>query len=135
MFKINSITDAVSAVVALKHPTTGEDLGATVTLAGPEHPKRKALDFARQRKQRAAFNKTGKIELPDPEDDAGDAVDTLTACTLAWDGLADDAGNPITFTPDAAASLYGDEAHGWLRTQLLQALNERERFIVASPQA
>jgi hypothetical protein len=131
MFKITSITDALSAPVKIKHPVTGEDLGASITVAGPEHPARKAIEFAKQRKIRSALQKTGKIELGDPAEDELDLADKLTACTLAWDGITDDDGKPIEFSTDAAAKLYATEGLGWLRDQLIAAMGERERFIKA----
>lgn len=131
MFKITDITDATSANVDIKHPVTGVLVGASVVLAGPEHPTRKAIEFAKQRKLRAAIQKTGKLELSDPSDDEADVVDKLTSCTLDWAGIADDAGQPIAFSKAEAAKLYGREGLGWLRAQLWAALEERERFIAA----
>ncbi|WP_342617233.1 hypothetical protein [Rhodoferax sp. GW822-FHT02A01] len=131
MFKITSITDALFAVVKIKHPVTKEDLGASITLAGPEHPARKAIEFAKQRKLRASVQKTGKLELGDPADDELDQIEKLTACTLGWDGITDDDGNVIEFSRSAAEKLYATEGLGWLRDQLTAAMGERERFIKA----
>lgn len=130
MFNIQTITDAASADVEIKHPVTGASLGATVTLAGPEHPARRAIDFAKQRKLRAAIQKTGRLEVSDPEDDLLDAIDKLAVCTLGWSGITDgDA--PIEFSKAAAAKLYGADGMGWLRDQLYAAMEERARFIKA----
>lgn len=134
-FKIGSIQDALSAPVEIKDPSTGASVGATVTLAGPEHPKRKAVEFSRQRKQRASFQKTGKLDLGDPEDDEATNIDTLIACTLGWEGITDDAGKPIAYSESAAATLYATDGQGWLRAQLLAALGERDRFIKTSAKA
>jgi hypothetical protein len=133
-FKLSSIVDAACANVDLKHPKTGELLGAQVSLAGPEHPKRKALEFARQRRARAAFQKAGKIEMTDPADDDVDASDFLASCILGWSGLDNDDGTPMVYSSDAANQLLTKEGHGWLRFQLQTALGERERFIVSSAQ-
>lgn len=130
MFEISAIKDALSAPIDIKHPVTGVPLGATVTLAGPEHPTRKAIDFSKQRKLRASIQKTGKLELSDPADDELDAIEKLAACTLAWSGFAD-GGDVLVFTPAAALKLYGTDGMGWLRAQLLAAMEERERFISA----
>jgi hypothetical protein len=134
MFDIKSITDTSSADVALKHPVTGALLGATITVAGPEHPTRKASEFAKQRKLRQSFQKTGKLELTDPADDELDAVDKLTSCTLGWSGITD-AGVAVEYSSQAAARLYATEGLGWLREQLLAAMGERERFIKACAQS
>ena len=130
MLDIKIIQDADRAVVALKHPVTGALLGASVTLAGPEHPQRKSIEFSRQRKLRQAIQKTGKLELVDPEDDELDAIEKLASCTLDWDGIAD-GGTPLVYSKDAAIKLYGGQGMGWLRAQVYAALDERERFITA----
>lgn len=130
MFEITSIKDALSAPIEIKHPVTGAALGPTFTLAGPEHPTRKAIDFAKQRKLRAAIQKSGKLELTDPADDELDAIEKLAACTLAWTGLSD-GGVAVEYSPAAALKFYSTDGMGWLRAQLLAAMDERERFISA----
>ena len=130
MFDISSIKDALSAPNDIKHPITGAQIGATVTLAGPEHPTRKAIDFAKQRKLRSAIQKSGKLELTDPADDELDAIEKLASCTLGWSGLTD-GGSTVDFTAAAALQLYSTDGMGWLRAQLLTAMDERERFISA----
>ena len=130
MFNIQTITDAASADVELKHPVTGVSLGATVTLAGPEHPTRKALDFARIRKIRQALQSAGKHQMNEPEEDALEQIDKLAKCTLGWSGIADN-GQPIEFSQAAALKLYSDPSLGWLLAQLYTAIDERERFIKA----
>lgn len=134
MLDIQLITDSSDAVVEIKHPITGAPVGATVTLAGPEHPTRKAIDFAKQRKIRASVQKTGKLELSDPADDELDAIEKLAACTLGWTGITD-GGKEIEFSKAAAMKLYSTEGLGWLRSQLYSAMDERERFIKACESA
>ena len=131
MFEITSITDSLTAVVEIKHPISGVGIGATVTLAGPENPVRKAIDFAKQRRLRASIQKTGKIEFSDPADDELDLIDKLASCTLDWSGIMD-SGNAVPFSKAAASKLYATDGLGWLRNQLATALDERERFITAS---
>jgi hypothetical protein len=132
MYDLNKISDAPSADVEIKDPETGAPLGVFFTMAGPEHPKRKAIEFARQRKIRASLQKTGKIELNDPEDDEQAASDMLVACTLGWRGRCDASGAEIPYSPQAASTLFNDDSKGWLRHQLVTAMNERERFIKRS---
>ncbi|NVO06589.1 MAG: hypothetical protein HXX19_11975 [Rhodoferax sp.] len=134
MFDISTISDAPSAVIDITHPVTGVSLGATVTIAGPEHPARRAIEFAKQRKLRAAIQKTGRLELSDPADDALDAIDRLATCTLDWSGISD-GGQAVVFSKSAAQKLYANESLGWLRAQLLCAMDERERFIQACAQS
>ena len=134
MFDINSILDASSAAIEIKHPVTGQLLGATVTLAGPEHPTRKAIDFARLRKLRQAIQNTGKHEMSDPQDDALDAIEKLAQCTLGWSGMSD-AGLPVEFSQAAAVKLYSSDGLAWLREQVFVAMDERARFITACAQS
>ena len=114
MFNIKSISDAQSADVELKDPVSGTALGATITLAGPEHPKRKAIEFARQRKVRAKFQKAGKLEFTDPADDEQDNIELLAACTLGWSGITEDDGKEIVFSSNRSLDfrLYLKNADG-----------------------
>lgn len=133
-FKVGTITDAESAAVDIKDPATGRRI-ATVTLAGPEHPKRKALMFQRQRRMRNALQRTGKLELPDPADEEADNIDLLVACTLAWTEFEDADGKELACTAENARRLYTQEGHGWLRALLTSALEEKDRFIKSSASA
>lgn len=134
-FNLNKISDALEAEIEIKDPETGDPLGVFFTMAGPEHPKRKAIEHARQRKVRAGLQKTGKIELTDPAEDEEANIDMLTTATLGWRGFTDDAGVEVPYTPANVATLMADETKGWLRFQLTAAINERERFIKRSAKA
>lgn len=128
---ISTINELAEADVEIKHPVTGAPTGAMVTLAGPEHPKRKQLIFTRTRRLRAKFQKSGKVQLDDPEDEEADGVSYLAACTLGWIGIAE-GGREIPFSTQAAADLYARVS--WLKAQVAAALEERENFIAASAQ-
>ena len=130
-FDLTSISEQQSAEVELLHPVTGAPLDAVVILAGPEHPARKRLVFDRQRRLRAKFAKSGRLQLDDPAAEADEAIELLAACTLGWRGLTD-AGKPLDYTPAAAAALYARPELAWMRAQLMAALDDRERFIAAS---
>jgi hypothetical protein len=134
MLKVGSIHDTQSAEIAIKDPTTGKKL-ATVTMAGPEHPKRKAIEFSKQRRMITALARSGKIENIDPVELEQDKIDLLVACTLAWDGIADAKGEPIPCTAENARTLYSADGHGWLRKSLYEAMDERDRFIASSAAA
>jgi hypothetical protein len=131
---LHAITDVDSAEIVIKDPTTHAPTDLTFSMAGPEHPKRKQLEMARARKIRRQVQKTGKVELGDPEDDEQDQIETLVVCTLGWTGLTDK-GVPIPYSASAAQTLFATDRLGWLRTQLLSALAERERFISSSAPA
>ena len=126
---LSTINELGEADVVIKHPVTGAPTGALVTLAGPEHPRRKQLIFTRTRKLRAKFQKSGKVQLDDPEDEEADGVSYLAACTLGWIGFSE-SGKEIPFSTQAAVDLYS--RIGWLRAQINQALEDRENFIAVS---
>lgn len=105
----------------------GNPTGVIFTLAGPNHPIRKAAQMAANRKLIASARKTGRVELPDPEDSEVQRVKDLTAFTLGWRGYADENGE-VAFTPEAAAALYGDPELLWLSNQIDAALGEQDRF-------
>lgn len=105
----------------------GNPTGVIFTLAGPNHPIRKAAQMAANRKLIASARKTGRVELPDPEDAEAQRVKDLTAFTLGWRGYADESGE-VAFTPEAASALYGDPELLWLSNQIDTALGEQDRF-------
>lgn len=130
MLDIKTITEAQSAEIEIRHPITKALLGASVTLAGPEHPKRKSIRFSLQRRVRAQLAKN-RTPVRDPEEDDAENIKLLAECTLGWKGIADD-GVEIPFSMEAAAELYGRPEMGWLRDQLVTALDDRENFIAGS---
>ena len=129
---LSSIQELGEAEIIIKHPVTGAPTGAVVTLAGPEHPKRKQLIFSRARKLRAKFQKNGRLQLEDPEDEEAESVSYLAACTLSWSGISE-GGKDVPFSTQAAENLYA--RIGWLRAQVAAALEEKENFIASSATA
>lgn len=128
---IAQFEDALSADLRVRDPETGAPTDTTITLAGPEHPQRRRITFDRQRRMRAQIQKTGKLQLADPEDDELDETEMLAACTLGWSGLVSN-GQPLPFSAEAARALYADAKRRWLRAQVKVALDERELFIKRS---
>lgn len=131
MFNLSEFQDTESADVVIKHPATGAPTEAVVTVAGPEHPKRKQIVFDRQRKLRRHLTKTGKLEFTDPAEEEVEETDLLAICTLGWKGIAVD-GKEVPYTRENAAKLYADPALRWFRAQVKAALDERELFIKPS---
>lgn len=122
VLNLDDFEDVLTADVRIKNPTTGAPTSMVVTLAGPEHPDRKRITFAKSRRLRAALSKTGKIPVSDPEEDEQDETEMLVACTVGWVGAA------VPFSKEAARKVYSDPKRRWLRDQVLAALNERELF-------
>lgn len=125
-FDLGAFEDTTTGEHRVRHPLTGAPTGMMVTLAGPEHPQRKALLHARQRKMRAALAKIGKLPVSDPEADEVDEVERLVVCTLGWRGATE------TYSEAAARALYTDPKRRWFRDQVAEALEERELFTRAS---
>jgi hypothetical protein len=134
MFDLATFEDMQTADVRIKHPATGAPTAITITLAGPEHPTRRAREMARQRKMRAQLSRTGKIQMGDPEEDLADEAEEMADCTLGWSGLALN-GQPLAHSRAAALQLYTDPKRQWLRAQVRAALADRENFIASSATA
>jgi hypothetical protein len=103
-------------------------------LASKEHPSRKKLDLARTRKLRSDYRKNNnQLPISDPLDDIEDENDYLVASTLGWN--LTQKGKPLEFSEANARALYTNPKLQWVRTQVLDALNENTIFIKASAKA
>ena len=131
-FNLKSIRQVASAKIQVKDPATGDPTGVILEMAGPEHPDRKRITFAQSRKFLRSYAKTGRAEMPEPEDAESQKKENLAAFTLGWTGLIDDAGAPVVFSKAAALELYNNPEMGWLVDQLDSALGEKELFITRS---
>lgn len=121
-FDFDGFEDVDRADVRIKDPVTGAPTPMVVTLAGPEHPDRQRLVFARQRRFRAVLSKTGQVPVSDPEEDAAEQLELLLASTLGWSGAK------VPYSRDAARAVYTDPKRRWLRDQVAKALEQRELF-------
>lgn len=133
-FDLDSFEDISAGDYVVKHPETNQPTPIVVTLAGPEHPQRKKIAFAHQRRLRKVLQQTGKLQLADPEEEEADEVDMLVSCTLGWKGISV-GGKPLAHSAENARMIYSDPKRRWLRDQLKAALNEREHFIKRSDPA
>jgi hypothetical protein len=128
-FDLSSLEDITEAEVQLKRGS--EPLPIWVTLAGPEHQKRKQIVFAKQRRMRQQLAKTGKLELADPAEDEADEVEMLAACVLGWRGVVLD-GKPLECTRANVAAVLADPKRAWFRRCVKEAFDDAELFIRAS---
>ena len=124
-FNLRSIAPRDTITLDLEHPSTGEPLGATITLAGPSHPEtlkagREALDKQLKKGDKAfqGLSSTG-IER--------DMANALAARTLGWKGMTDGDAE-IPFSRDKAVEIYLDPELRWLRDQVDAALRDNARF-------
>ncbi len=125
---ILAIKSVTSALVEVKDET-GAPSGVFFELAGPTHPKRKAIMLAQQRRLQQQLIKTGKMQLDDPAEQEQQTRENLAAFTLGWRGLTQPDGSPLPYSPEAARSLYENDEYAWLVDQLTAALTEKERFM------
>lgn len=127
-FDIDNFEDVGTGTYAVKHPATGRATPLVLTLAGPEHPKRKKAQFQRVRKLRNQAAKTGKIDFDDPQDEDENTTMEIAGYILGWEGLVA-GGKNVEFSPEEAIKLMRDPKRRWLRDQVKAALDERELFI------
>ncbi|GCL61490.1 hypothetical protein [Pseudaquabacterium pictum] len=121
-FDILAFEDAEAADLRIKHPITGAPTTMVVQLAGPEHPVRRRIVLARQRRMRAQLAQTGELQVTDPEEDELDELELLVACTLGWRGAAQ------PYSPAAARDAFNDPRRRWLRDQVQRGLKDRQFF-------
>ena len=112
MTNLRSIKLVESATVEIKDPSDGTALGVFFELAGPEHPERKRIAFAQSRRALKRYEKTGRIEMPDPEEAEQTKLESLAAYTLGWRGYVDADGKAVDFSKAAALELY--RRHGFV---------------------
>lgn len=123
-----TIRSRLQATVELRHPVTGELLGARVTLASPDHPARRQarLDIARAQRGRDDVEGDAALELVDEA-----AVEFLARIVLGWEGIRVD-GAPLEYSAAAVRELLRPEPMRWLVNQLLNESARTENFIETS---
>lgn len=132
LFDLSTVEDVESAEVQLKR--NGQPLPIFVTIAGPEHPKRKRFAFEKQRKIRKQLAKTGKMEFGDPAEDEAEENDLLTDCILGWRGVAFE-GKPLPCNRDNVTKLLYDKKRAWFRKAIKEAFDDQEAFTRVSAAA
>ena len=133
LFNPFDFEDVDSVDIAIRNPIGGELTGASVTLMGPVHPRRREIDFAIARRAskrlvEAMTKGRNAIDQSDPEEEDQQQTDRLAKYTLGWSGLAGEDGKPLDFSVAAARKLYSTPKLRWLRDQLKEAADDRERF-------
>lgn len=132
MFDLSTVEDVESAEVQIKR--NGQPLPIFVTIAGPEHPKRKRFAFEKQRKIRKQLAKTGKMEFGDPIEDEAEENDLLADCILSWRGVAFE-GKPLECNRDNVNRLLYDKKRAWFRKAIKEAFEDAEAFTRVSAAA
>lgn len=138
---IEHIKNVFSADFEVVHPLEKDEAGKPlgtglfITLAGPEHPARKAISLNFMRAVRAAMSKkaaAGERAMPDmkdPEVDAAEQLENLAQCTLNW--YRKDHRPCAPFSPEAVRRLYKNPEQQWLVEQVMTRFNSAALFIKA----
>ena len=109
------------AELHVAHPTTGEDLGITITLIGTD--SKTFRDISKSRATASLKKKTREIDLDQNE---SDAVDLLAKCTKGWSGITEN-GKEVAFSYDNAVQIY--TKYLWLREQIDRFMADRSNFL------
>ena len=133
MLDVKKVRTLGEVKMIVRHPVTQADTGATLTIAGPEHPKRREQRFALQRKLRAQYAAgTQKgIDAEDPEQNAIDNLHRIADSILGWTGFGED-GVPMEYTPGRARALLVQPELSWLADQVAAFINDQGNFITPS---
>jgi len=123
-----TIRSRLQATVELRHPVTGEPLGASVVMASPDHPARRQarMDIARAQRGRDDVDEGEALELVDEA-----AVEFLARIVFGWEGIKVD-GEPLAHSAAAVRELLSPEPMRWLVNQLLNEAARAENFIETS---
>lgn len=122
-FDLDTVEVVESADLRIKDPTRNlAPTNIVFSLASPMHRARRSWEFAQQRKLAAAMQKTGRLNLGDPEEREAAELEKLVVCTLGWRG------SKTPFSADAARKLYADPARLHIREQVKTALDDIELF-------
>ena len=109
------------AELRVAHPTTGEDLGITVTLIGTD--SKTFRDISKSRATASLKKKSREIDLDQNEQDS---IELLARCTKGWSGITEN-GKDIPFGHENAVELY--TKYLWLREQIDRFMADRSNFL------
>lgn len=109
------------AELRVAHPTTGEDLGITITLIGTD--SKTFRDISKIRATMALKKKSREIDLDQNEQDS---IELLARCTKGWSGITEN-GKDIPFNHENAVELY--TKYLWLREQIDRFMADRSNFL------
>lgn len=115
------------AKMYVEHPVTGELTGAWIRLAGVDSQR-----FRDIVKNRARDQMRRKARTEDVEQAERHGLETLSHCTLEWEGVSED-GKELECNFDNAMHLYGK--YFWLREQVDTFMADRANFLPSASTA
>ena len=118
--KLDFATKAeAGAVMQVKNPLTGAELGATVTVIGTDS---KAFRNLAKQRAIAAINR----KESDTHDAEADNISMIAKCILGWSGIAEGE-TEITFSFENAVMML--TKYSWLREQIDRFVGDRANFL------
>ena len=109
------------AELRVAHPTTGEDLGITITLIGTD--SKTFRDISKSRATASLKKKSREIDLDQNE---SESVELLAKCTKGWSCITE-SGVEVPFSYENAVKLY--TKYLWLREQIDRFMADRSNFL------
>jgi hypothetical protein len=113
----------------LRHPATGDPIGAVIRIAGMDSERYRDKATAQQRARFERLARRNRFDTANPEEQREEAIQLLAAATLGWDDVNLN-GQAVPFSESAAADLYRNFA--WVREQVDVAMHERANFLPPS---
>jgi hypothetical protein len=123
---LSSLQQNDSAEIGILHPSTGEDLGITITVASIDsktYRKAQHEQANAQIGQMAAKGAKGVAVTAEVVEERGLAL--LTKCTLGWRGVEFE-GKTLECTPENVRMVY--DQFPWIREQVDRAIANRSHF-------
>ena len=114
-----------------KHPTTGAELGFTITIRSMRSDEMLRLMNRLSREAQLKATKeqrTGKAEVETMEQAIARDIETACVLTISFDGLKDD-GKEVGSDADAIKSVLSQ--YTWLRKQIMDEAAEEQNFFKA----
>ena len=121
-FDLSNVT-ANTTDLEIRHPSTGEPIGLTITLRPPNHPEVKKLN--RENMNEALRDRGKSLNAAKVE---ARSLDRAAVSTEGWkfdEGVTINGEQPECST-QAARKLYKD--HEWIRDQVINAIDDEARF-------
>ncbi len=108
--------------VSILHPKTGESLGITIKVAGPDSDRQKKARRAVQT-ERLNMSRNKRPTVPELE---ADGLKVTVASIISWDGVIEN-GQAVVLTAENATSIL--TKYPFIREQLDSAVGDRAGFI------
>lgn len=127
-FDLSLIRTLIEREIQVEHK--GRKLPIFVTIAGPEHPSRKAVAFEATRRMREIVFSGGKAET-DAETEEAFELAALAGSVISWRGVKVD-GVPVECNRANVSRVLGEPRFAWFREFIKAEFDRKEAFTVAS---